>query len=103
METLKDFFLELARWFLQQLWEIVVLTVNFLIETFVAFITWVLSLFPSYTVPTPATLTETYPFLSPLNYFFPIDFAVSCVTMYIFSLTLYYSIGVLLRWARVIR
>lgn len=89
----------------ETLWEIIqdtfYWTVNKLIALLASFITFVIDLLPTYTLPTLSGSIDKYQFLTTLNWLFPVGLTIMMVELSIISITLYFTLGTITRWAKV--
>ena len=75
--------------------------VNMLISALASFLNFVSGLLPAFDVPSLLPDFGQFEVLSALNWVFPVSLGVQCVNAVVSSITLYFTVGMLLRWGKV--
>lgn len=76
---------------------------NEMIEAVAEAADYALTIFPTYTIPTPGQLIDSVGFLSALNWVLPISFFVDCLTMMVFGYFALNVVGPIFRWTKLFR
>jgi len=75
--------------------------INTLISTLGSFLSFLAGLLPTFDVPALFPDFGEFEVLSALNWVFPVSLGVQCLNALLLSITLYFTVGILLRWAKV--
>lgn len=92
----------LFTWLVDSIWNVIVDIFNALIVALCALCDGVINLLPTTSTTAPTDPSSINDFIAYLNWFLPIDHILASVVFYCTALALYFSIGPLLRWVKVI-
>lgn len=77
--------------------------VDIVTKILIAFIDWVASLLPDYTIPVPSVLFGNNHVVPALNWIFPVDHFIVCLTIIVTNMGIVFVYGPLLRIVRISR
>lgn len=98
---LTDWLVGALRWFGQLLYNGTIKALNALISAIGAFIDTVLAILPTTSYIAPGSFAPEW--LGALNWFLPVGHIVNSLAMYATAISLYFGVGPVLRWLKVIR
>ena len=75
--------------------------VNTGIEILAQLVGLVTTFLPEFGLPQVLVNFGTYPIVQTMNWLFPVGIGIACVNAYIFSVGLYFTVGIVTRWAKV--
>jgi len=75
--------------------------INTVIEVMASLIEVASSFMPEFSLPLPNPDFAGFNVISGLNWVFPVSTALHCVEAFVLSVTLYFTLGIILRWAKV--
>lgn len=75
--------------------------INFVIDVLAKLVDLAANLLPEYSLPLPDYNLNQFQFLSTFNWLFPTDTAITMVTAYAFSIGIYFTLGIITRWAKI--
>lgn len=92
----------LFSWLVDAIWNVVVDIINAFILALCSLCEGVISLLPTTSTSAPSDPSSILNFVATLNWFLPIDHLIVSIGLYCTALALYFSLGPLLRWVKVI-
>lgn len=75
--------------------------VNTLIEVLAQFIKMIASILPNWDLTLDVDTTIIDNIVGVLNWCFPVHFAIQCITFFGIAVISYFTIGILMRWAKI--
>lgn len=102
MGAFADWLKNLFGWAFDCLWNLLVDLFNAIIVAFCAIFSTIIELLPTVDASAPVSITDS-DFLGFLNWFLPVGHMVQSLGLYITAMLLYFGIGPLLRWVKVIK
>jgi len=102
MSGLASWLLSAFTWLLDGAWNVFAGLVNAIIVAFCSFFSMVVNLLPTTQVTAPDPISSDPTFLSTLNWFIPVNHMVVSLGVYIAAMLLYFGLGPLLRFFKII-
>ncbi len=94
---------------LEKLGELIVIAIknvfwwltDIITQIFLGFIDWIASLLPDYTIPVPSVFFGNNPVVPFLNWIFPVDHFIVCLSIIVVNMGIVFIWGPLLRLVRI--
>lgn len=103
MDSFASWLISLFSWVIDAIYNVLVAVINAIVTVFCTFFDLVLNLLPTMSVSAPVSLDGESQFMGILNWFLPIGHIVNSITLYGTAMLLYFGVGPILRWIKVVK